>query len=234
MPMSHTRFDAALDPGLVQVAAAGDTTLAGPRSAHATALHHVVADRIVDRSAPTYWLDARNAASTYALQETVGPDGLAAIRVARAFTAYQHHELVRQTVREIDDAALVVAPNVAALYRDDDVPTHETTPLFEATITTLQALGHAAAVPVVVTATGDDDLAATVAATADDRLTVDHTRCGLRVTGPDHETMLYRDRTGWQTTVPYWVDLFGAVDRDPGCVTVPPTGATPDLVEALD
>jgi len=232
--MPLTPADTALDPGLVHLTAADDTTLTGARSRRATALHHLVADVIADRAGTTYWLDARNAASTYALQETLGPERLATVQVARAFTAYQHHELVRHTVREIDDPALVVAPNVAALYRDDDVPTHETGPLFEATLTTLQALAHAATVPVVVTAAGDDDLAASVATTAEDTLTVEATRCGLRVAGTDHETQLYRDRTGWQTTVPYWVDLFGAVDRDPGCAPRPPAGVTPDLAEVLD
>ncbi|MFB6105215.1 MAG: hypothetical protein ABEJ57_09100 [Halobacteriaceae archaeon] len=232
--MPHTLPDVDLDPGLVALTAEDGTTLTGARSRRATALHHLVADVIADRAGTTYWLDARNAASTYALQETLGRDRLATVQVARAFTAYQHHELVRHTVREIDDPALVVAPNVAALYRDDDVPSHETGPLFAATLTTLQALAHAATVPVVVTAAGDDDLATTVDTTADATVTVEATRCGLRIAGEDHETQLYRDRTGWQTTVPYWVELFGAVDREPGCVPTPPAALTPDLAEVLD
>lgn len=232
--MDLTHHDTTLDSGLVYLTTEDGTGVTGARSRHATVLHDLVGDVISDRSGSTYWLDARNAASTYALQETVGPEGLARIQVARAFTAYQHHELVRHTVHEVDDPGLVVAPNITALYRDDDVPDHETGPLFEASLTTLQALGHATDAPVLVTATGDDALTSTVAATADATITVDDTRCGYRVTGPDTETLVYRDRTGWQTTVPYWVDLFGAIDDAPGQLTHPPAAVTPDLAEVLE
>lgn len=204
-----------LVPGLVRLRTADDPGPAGPRSTRATALHDLVARALEDGSGPAYWLDARNAASTYGLAAALGPTGLDTVRVARAFTAHQHHDLVRRTVRTASDPALLVAPNVATLYRDDDAPDREATALFRTSCRLLDALGRSLAVPVLVTAApaDDDAFAERVAGAASRTITCERTRCGLRLAAGDEETLVYRGPGWWQTTVPYWVDLLGAAEE---------------------
>lgn len=218
-----------LADGLVHLTAPADATPAAPRTTRATALHDLVAGALDSDAGPAYWVDARNAASTYGLAAALGPRGLETVQVARAFTAYQHHELVRRVARVLSDPALVVAPNFAALYRDDDVPERETGPLFRTALRTLEALGRSLAVPVVVTAGGEDALSAAVEAAATQTVRCERTRCGLRLASGDHETLVYREPGWWQTTVPYWVDLLGAADDG---LAVPGRGA-PEPLEVL-
>ncbi len=187
----------------------------GPRS---TALHRLVVAELRERDGIVYWLDARNTAVAYTLYELAPHHrALDGIRVARAFTAYQHHTLATRLARAADGrTAMVVAPNLASLYEDDDVPDYEREDLYATTATLLAAVGTTYDVPVLVTtdATG----AALPSAVAADATTLECERTGqgLRYTGAAFETHVYVEDGYWQTTIPYWVELFGAVDRVPG------------------
>jgi len=78
------------------------------------------------------------------------------VRVARAFTAYQHHSLVRTVARRAEPTTeLLVAPNVAALYRDDDLAAWEREDLLAATLEILSELGAVLDCPVLLTSAGD-------------------------------------------------------------------------------
>ncbi|MFB6111653.1 MAG: hypothetical protein ABEJ35_03860 [Halobacteriaceae archaeon] len=203
-----------LDDGLVHLTAPSCDQPAAPRTTRATGLHELVASVREDRSAPVYWLDARNAASTYGLAAALGPHHLESVQVARAFTAYQHYDLVRRVVRTVTEPGLIVAPNLAALYRDDDVPAGTAGPLFRTAVRVLHALGRSTATPVVVTAAGDDQFTSALERAAVQTVTCERTRCGLRLSTASQETLVYRMPGWWQTTVPYWVDLAGAVTDD--------------------
>lgn len=196
----------------------------------AVALQRFVGAALADRGGTALWVDAGGDAGTRDLGDHLPRGrGLADVRVARAFTAYQHHELVRRAVREADaDTGLVVAPCTAALYRDDDVPGDLGRDMLATSLATLRELARTLEVPIVVTTPGEGtDHHALVAERADRTVACERTRAGLRFVGPDAETTVYRDAGGWQTTIPYWVDLFGCVcDAEP--VTAP---ATPAAVE---
>jgi hypothetical protein len=200
----------------------------GPRS---TALHRLVVDALRERDGPVYWLDARNVATTHALYE-LAPHrrALDGVRVARAFTAYQHHTLARRLVRAVDGrTALLVAPNVASLYRDDDVPEYEREDLYAAALAMLAEVGQTHGIPVLVTT--DASGAALPPAVADDatQLSCERTRMGLRYAGEEFETRVYVEDGFWQTTIPYWVDLFGV-----GEVPPPAAADEPAAAPALD
>jgi hypothetical protein len=211
-----------LDPGL--------TLLATP-DARSTALHRLVARTLTD-GRPAYWVDARNTATTYALAEVARTDRLLdRVHVARAFTAYQHHELVRELVRRVDArTGLVVCPNLGSLYRDGDVPEREAADLRGATVAVLADLADACDVPVLVTARGEAREA--VAAVADRELDCTRTSFGLRYEGESFETTVYPVDRGWQTTVPYWVDRCGAVAERPAVEPVTDAVAPDDAALA--
>jgi len=84
------------------------------------------------RDGETLWVDAAGAANTYDLLE--GRRELQGIRIARAFQAHQHHQLVRDLVAEASGrTALVVAPNYHAAAADRAA--------FEASLALLADLG---------------------------------------------------------------------------------------------
>jgi len=184
----------------------GVTLLRGGDRGEIAALVVAVLDR---RDGPARWVDARNHASTYALADAARSHRvLDRVRVARAFTAHQHHALVRQLVADARrPTSLVVAPAVDDCYRDDDLLACEAERLRTASLSTLSALADARDVPVLVTATDDDRVAEHAAA----ELSVEETRFGPRFEGEDVETTAYWTQNGWQTTIPYWVDVAGRV-----------------------
>ncbi|WP_049926754.1 hypothetical protein [Halopiger goleimassiliensis] len=196
-----------LEPGL---------TLLEVPSPRSTIVHRLVCDRLAaDSGGTAYWIDARNAAATHALYDCASsPRVLEGLQIARAFTAYQHHSLVREVVRRAGPrTSVIVAPNATSLYHDADLPEWEREDLLAATRETLAELGRALEVPVLVT-TADADDAEYLAAVADDELACVRTREGRRLERQDGEAVTagYWHGRYWQTTIPYWADVCGTVD----------------------
>ncbi|MFB6152039.1 MAG: hypothetical protein ABEJ40_09565 [Haloarculaceae archaeon] len=205
-----------LDPGVTHLDDAD-----APSALYRLVGHHLAAER-----GPAYWVDARNRAAPAALYDHLPRRACRSLRVARAFTGYQHYELVRSlpgVVRQ--NASLVVAPAVAAPYAADDVPEYEARELCAAVRELLGALATAVDVPVLVTASAEP-YAADVRAAADRTLDATATDAGLRVEGAGFRPDVYWDGPGFQTTIPYWVDLLGAVDgADEPAANAPPDPA---------
>lgn len=212
-----------IEPGL--------TVLRTPRH-RSTALHRVAVEAIRRSDGRAFWLDARNAASTYALHDLAPRDRLLRrVRLARAFTAYQHFSLVERLVNAVSPrTGCVVAPNVASLYRDDDVPDHEARPLLDAALSALAQACDAYGVPLLATDAGPDDrLAGIVRERATRELRCEETDLGYRFEGDDFETDVYWQEGHWQTTVPYWVELVGAAEERTPAESVGPV--TPSMLE---
>lgn len=206
-----------LDPGITLV------RTPEPRS---TVLHQLALQTIRQVDGGTYWLDARNTASTYALHDLADDRRLLRrIRLARAFTAYQHFTLTERLINTVSPrTGCVVLPNAASLYRDDDVPEHEATALFDAVTAALAEVASVYDIPVLVTDAGPEDGAAEKTANAADATYhAESTALGYRVIGEEFETTVYWDETGWQTTIPYWIDLCGTAEA---------TGETPQPTPA--
>ena len=180
------------------------------------ALHRLVAAELARGRTEALWVDPGMAVSTYALYDLVPSErALAGLQVARAFTAYQHHSLVRELPRRASARTeLVVVPGVADLYRDEDVPDYEREELFEAALAVCAGLADSLSVPVLLSDAGEDDLSALAAEHADVEVDAERTDQGLALRGGGFETLGYWGRDYWQTTIPYWVELFGAVDPE--------------------
>jgi hypothetical protein len=188
----------------------------GPRS---TALHQVALHNAVEWAGPIYWVDARNTASTYTIHALSPSQGVVSrLRLARAFTAYQHVSLVERVINTVSPrTGGIILPNLASLYRDDDVPAHEAEPLVEAVRDALAAVADTYEIPVLVTdAEPEDDLSETLTTRADRQLRCERTGMGYRFEGDAVETTVYWQDGAWQTTIPYWVELVGAVGETSG------------------
>ncbi len=197
-----------LDPGINRLRVQGR---------HSSAFPQLVLAALRERDGLAYWLDARNNASSYRLYDAAPSKRLLEpIRLARAFTAYQHHRLVRTLTQTAPSrTAFVVAPAIADLYRDDDIPAPEDEYFLEAALQLLDGLANALEIPILVSTVKDDALARQVGGYAVQDIDVEPTQFGYHYASDSHETQVYWGEGWFQTTIPYWVELFGAVGEDP-------------------
>jgi len=205
---------------------AGVTSLYSPSATGA--LRRLVVDELRRRDGPAYWIDTGAHASSYALYDLAPSErALSDLRVARAFTAYQHRELVDRVARRADpETSLVVVADATRLYADPDVPDADGAAMLDASLARLAAVAATCDAPVLLGVSSDagDRLAERVRDCADRELACERTSHGLRFEGPDYETLVYREDGYRQTTIPYWVELLGAVaeHREVG-VDAPPS-----------
>lgn len=206
-----------LDPGVTLLTTDGRST---------GALQSLVLDRVLLGDGTALWVDADGHAATASLA-TVAPSRrtLDRIRVARAFTAFQHYSLLEALEDELaavgDDAELVVAPAVEWFYATDDLRGGEAETMLTRGLESLSALATAHEVPVLLTRSdgggpGDGDggpgdgsldhdgLGDVVAAHSDAVLECTRTPFGPRFAGEDFETLVYECRGGVQTTLAFW------------------------------
>lgn len=214
--------DTQFDP-TIPAARPGLTALQCPHP-RSGALHRVALQTIQDTDGPVYWVDARNTASTYALSQLAPAEHvLDDVQIARAFTAYQHFRLVERVINQVTPrAGCIVVPNLPALYRDDDVPGHEATDMLDAVLDGLTTLADTLETPVLVSTTGSDRLATKVRDRATREIECIETAFGYRFDGDDVDAHGYWQDGYWQTTIPYWVDLFGPAETSPAHTVAPP------------
>lgn len=189
------------------------------------AIYELVTDWLTAER-PSFWVDSRNVANTYRLYEWVAADrALSGLQIARAFTAYQHYTLCQRLLQSVTPRTeLVCLPNPTSLYRDDDVPEHERTTLLDAVCGGLADLADTYGLPIVVSTTHDDALTEPLLHHAERTIRCEQTPFGIRYDGEDVDTTVYRDGPFWQTTIPYWVDLYGSVEETSIIDTAAATG----------
>jgi hypothetical protein len=161
------------------------------------------------------WVDSNGMATTSTLTRLV-PSGrlLDRIRVARAFTPYQHHSLVSQLPEIIDDqTSFVVVPEFDYHYRSPDLEFSVTHSLVEAGVETLTRLAREREIPILVTRETTASLSAPLVEAADSILECELTRFGPRFVGESgeneqFETLVYPVEGGFQTTLSYWAEIL--------------------------
>lgn len=181
-----------------------------PRSG---SLYHLALTTLAERGGHAYVVDARNTALTYRFFEHDHADALLGdIHLARAFTAYQHHTLLRDVLeRAIAETTVIVLPCVGSLYGDDDLSSPEARALFDDVLSYLQVLSRDNRA-VIVTA-GTEPFSTRVDEHADTTVVARQTDFGTAFSTEGFETTLYHGPGYWQTTIPYWVELLGAQGR---------------------
>lgn len=182
---------------------------APPRS---ITLHQVALSNLHELDGVGIWIDARDTASTSVLYDLATRRSLRRLRVVRSWTSYQHHELVRQLPGEIDAKTdLIIVPAVSSLYEDDDVPSPIDRQYLTSTLGILAEVGQVLEIPILVTCPVNGEFSGLVETHADYEIEFEETPLGNRFEADDFETTVYWLDGCWQTTIPYWVDLLGAV-----------------------
>jgi len=188
----------------VQLLEAEETDVRPPL--HALTLDQVLLSGASGESTAT-WVGTGQYAQTTSLHDLApAPRVLDRIDVARGFTAYQHHALVRQAIDELDaTSVMLVVPAVDAPYRQSDLADEEAREMLVRVLAQLASVPRQYNIPVLVTRSGTDELGAAVEELAVDTLTYRETRAGPRFEGEEHETLVYDVGDGWvQTTLAYW------------------------------
>lgn len=187
----------ALEPGVTLLETDGRAT---------GALQSLVLDHVLLSEGTALWVDARGHAATVSLAD-VAPTRrvLDRIRVARAFTAFQHYAIVESlsTARSAE-TSLVVAPALEWFYANDDLLAGEGARMLAGALAELRRLADDRDLPVVVTRRSADGLGRDVAAAADERLECTLTRFGPRFAGESFDTLVYDRDGGVQTTLAFW------------------------------
>ena len=170
-------------------------------------LQALVLDHLLMNEGTAYWVDAAGHARTDTLA-CIAPSTrlLHRIQVARGFTAYQHAALIERVVERItSETALVVAPAIDAMYRDDDSYGVNTAELLRTAVETLTNRCREYDIPLVVTCHRRDALSAPVARHVDETIRCETTRFGPRFIGDGFETLVYPlGDDVVQTTLTFW------------------------------
>ncbi|MFB6130357.1 MAG: hypothetical protein ABEJ28_06005 [Salinigranum sp.] len=196
------------------------------------ALHSLVLDHLLVSGRDAVWVDARGHAATRTLAR-LAPGGrlLERVRVARGFTPYQHHSLLRALPAQVDaeagsdaeagrpdtGAGLVVVPAADWRYREGDLRRGPAERLVADGADRIAALAADRDVPVLLTLTAADPLSRPFAEAADRRLACELTAFGPRFTGSNFETLVYPGEGYVQTTLAYWRRALAR--RHPGAST---------------
>jgi hypothetical protein len=190
-----------LTPGVTRLVCEGRAV--GP-------LDSLVLDHLLGTSGQAVWVDTGGHATTQSLARLAPTLSLLErLRVARAFTPYQHHTLLRRATDACPhDAGLVVVPWVDAAYREGGCSDREAGRLLEAGLDRLATLAAERELAVLVTTQTIDGLSASIAERADTTLSCRTTRFGPRFVGDGFETLVYESGGAVQTTLAFWARVL--------------------------
>ena len=166
----------------------------------------LVAKEIEGKSASAVWIDAKNESSTYAIS-SIGNQGLLEkVHVGRAFTPFQHNNLIQNLEEFIqDDTELLVLPNVTFLYEDGQANEWEAKELFESTWNKIKEVQERHDLKVLTSLPPRHDrFDYILEVEKDNEIEAQPTDSGLRYNSEEYDQLVYHDSGGLQTTMPFW------------------------------
>jgi hypothetical protein len=171
------------------------------------ALQSLALDHLLFADGPAVWIDSRGNGNPQSLAR-ISPSArlLDRVRIARAFTPWQHAGLLRALPAELSaETALVVLPEFDWFYREGDLARGEAERMLAAGVERVAAAAAESDRPVLVTRHAADELSAPIEDAADATLRCERTRFGPRFFGEGFETLVYPVGDGHvQTTIAYW------------------------------
>lgn len=150
------------------------------------------------------WIDTGNEASTYALASQ-DRSLMERVRIARAFTPFQHHTL-STSLGEYSgsETEVMVLPRVNQLYLESGLKEWERRELFQEAWSSVMRLQEEKSLKVMVSAVEDSETGSMVKADSDNRIEVGQTSQGRRYVSDSFRQLTYPGDGYIQTTVPMW------------------------------
>ncbi|MFB6115014.1 MAG: hypothetical protein ABEK04_01885 [Candidatus Nanohalobium sp.] len=166
----------------------------------------LVAEELEGRNASAVWIDTRNESSTYALSSVGSQELLEKVYVGRAFTPFQHNNLVQGLEGFIEeDTGVLVLPNVTFLYEDGQAGDREAKELFESTWNRIREVQEKHELKVLTSLPQEyDSLDYILEVEKDNEVEIESTDSGLRYDSEGYEQLVYHYSSGVQTTIPFW------------------------------
>jgi len=178
------------------------------------ALHSLVLDHVLCEGHPAAWIDTHGHATTRPLASLApNPRVLDRIRVARAFTPFQHYALVETVADRVValDPSLLVVPALDGMYREDEVRQREGEAMLVRALAMLAGLAREHDLPILVTRTASDEFADPIERAAAETIRVKRTGVGPRFVADGFETLVYPGKRGYvQTTLTFWARVLAA------------------------
>jgi len=205
------------------------------------ALHALAVDHVLLSGGTACWIDPGTRARTDPLVE-LAPSAriLDRIRVARAFTPFQHLALVTALPELVTDRTeLLVVPAFDGYYRTDDLLGDEGREMLLAGLAALAGVAREHDLPVLVTRERADEFAAPIATATTRTIRCEATLFGPRFRASDggdgsdetrDETLVYPSDCGRyvQTTLAFWERVLAA--REPLHGSQDTGVATPEVI----
>jgi hypothetical protein len=171
------------------------------------ALQSLVLDQLLLAGGSAVWMDAHGHGTTEPLTR-IAPSMrvLDRIRIARAFTPWQHQSLCQDLAPELtDDTAVVVLSKFDWFYRSEDLSRGDGERMLSAGVDLIGEIADTYDTPVLVTQHTADSLTALIRECEDDVIRCEQTPYGPRFTGGEYETLVYPLENGMaQTTLAFW------------------------------
>jgi hypothetical protein len=164
--------------------------------------HALVSQRLHSSGGECVWVDAENHASTRFMSR----EGLdKEVKVARAFTAHQHHTLVQRAEAQAGErTSLMALPSMNYLYEKNSVPGYEKEEIFAESVKKIAQISKRYDTPALVTAApgGMQWMIETVASQVID---AESTSQGPRLETDDFSQPGYPDGKVFQASVKHWI-----------------------------
>ena len=182
------------------------------RSRSVPVLHALVLDHLLLNDGAVQWIDVQGHATATPLAHLAPSTRLLdRIHVARAFTPYQHAQLVDDLAVRIDaNTSLIVCPMFDHYYREEcrDPDGHD---LFLRGLATIGRFAREYDVSVVLTRSVQDNFSQPLVEAAAECLSYERTAFGPRFQGEAFETFVYPVSHGMvQTTLAFWKQVLQA------------------------
>lgn len=155
------------------------------------------------------WIDAENHSSTYALADVAGEEALEKVRIGRAFTPFQHHQLCTSVEDFIDEETEIIAlPAANGLYEEGQINADEAEELLQESLEHVKEIAEKRDLKVVISNSreAEGELEYLTGIYSGSHVTVKETREGLRFSSENFRTTVYPDTGKIQTTLPLWLE----------------------------
>lgn len=166
----------------------------------------LVAKELEGKNSSAVWIDAKNESSTYAISSIGSQELLEKVHIGRAFTPFQHNELIRGLEEFImEDTEVLVLPNVTFLYEDGQANEWEAKELFESAWSKIKEFQRNHDLKVITSLPAEcSTFNHILEVEKDNEIEVKPTDSGLKYDSKSYEHLVYHDSGSLQTTIPFW------------------------------
>lgn len=166
----------------------------------------LVASELEGKDAEAVWIDTKNESSTYALSAHGGSQIMDKVKIGRAFTPFQHHQLIQDLEKSINKKTQVLMlPNITSLYASGQISDWEAEEMLRETWNKIQEIRKKYKLKILVSiGEKSSTLTSIVLEDIKTEISVEKTVEGLKYSSDDFSQAAYQEGSVAQTTFSFW------------------------------